>query len=249
MSNLSFSTWENYFHHNTTNYPELKEDQVTAKEKKQVAASVAIFQKGERSEAKRLFAKLEHYASTSGNWDYFFAMKAFIREENRHASDLAVWMEHHHIPLLGEKKHWQDELFRWLRNLAGVELSISILLTAEIIATAYYRALGRSTSSLYLTTVCKKILQDEDEHLYFQSFGLSLFYAKRGNLLNQFIQLLRLSTVAIAGTIIYVSHYRVFYAGKINFLQYANLLKKNFYITVQVTNRAAWDRNLAKVYR
>lgn len=249
MANLSFSTWENYFHHNTTNYPELSKDQLKPKEKKQVAASVAIFQKGERSEAKRLFAKLEHYASTSGNWDYFFAMKAFIREENRHASDLAVWMEHHHIPLLGEKKHWQDELFRWLRNLAGVELSISILLTAEIIATAYYRALEGATSSVYLKTVCEKILQDEDEHLYFQSFGLSLFYAKRGNILNQWIHLMRLGAVAIAGTIIYLSHYRVFHAGNMSFLNYVLRLKKSFYLTVQVTNRSAWDRNLSKVYR
>ena len=66
------------------------------------------------------------------------ALDLFIKEEQQHSRYLAAFMESEGIPLL--PRHWVDSTFRLLRGLAGLELSLTVLVTAEIIAVPYYRA-------------------------------------------------------------------------------------------------------------
>ena len=77
---------------------------------------------------------------------------------------------------------WPDAVFRWLRHRAGVELSIAVLVTAEIIAQVYYAALRQATHSTVLRRRCDQILADEDMHVRFQCERLAIVRARRSRL-------------------------------------------------------------------
>jgi len=59
-------------------------------------------------------------------------MEFFIREEQRHSALLNSFLDRENIPKLNH--HWVDLIFRKMRHLAGFELMLTVLLTAELIA-------------------------------------------------------------------------------------------------------------------
>jgi len=63
-----------------------------------------------------------------------------------------------------------------------MENTIIVLLTAEIIAKIYYKALMQATSSGLLQSVCKQILSDEDAHIDFQCYTLFRLTENKKNL-------------------------------------------------------------------
>ena len=62
-----------------------------------------------------------------------------------------------------------EAFFRRLRHTVGLRLSLTILLSAELIAVPYYTALMRATDDAILQTICKQILLDEAMHIRFQA--------------------------------------------------------------------------------
>ena len=117
------------------------------------------------------------YAARMGDSEYVDAVRLLIGEEQRHARELAKFLHLAGIPLA--EITWADTAFRWLRKRAGIEVCVSVLLTAEIIAKVYYAALGKATASPVLRRICEQILQDEVEHVRFQSERLALLRAAR----------------------------------------------------------------------
>ncbi len=142
-----------------------------------IAGSIAEFQLGESSEGKNLIHYAKRYAQRSGDTDYARVMGLFIAEENRHARELGRLMDIEGIPR--KQNTFVDAVFRNLRRLAGLELSISVLVTAEIIAQVYYQALRGATGSTVLRAVCDQILKDEDEHVRFQCERLAILRSRR----------------------------------------------------------------------
>lgn len=106
------------------------------------------------------------YAFRAGDSAFVDALRLFIGEEQRHSAYLLRFMRREGIPAVSS--HWVDTAFRWLRGLAGLELSLRVLVTAEIIAVPYYRALRDATKSSLLPAICTQILEDEADHLRFQ---------------------------------------------------------------------------------
>jgi hypothetical protein len=91
----------------------------------------------------------------------------FIREEQRHAALLLAFMEDHGIA----RKHsdWTDRVFRVVRRLAGFELSLHVLITAELIGNVYYRALEVATGCQRLKILCRTLVADELAHVGYES--------------------------------------------------------------------------------
>ena len=95
-------------------------------------------------------------------------MRLFIAEEQRHARDLGRFLTINGIPLV--RTTITDRVFRRLRHLVGgLEMSIAVLITAEIIAKVYYAALQEATGSAVLRRLCDQILADEVRHVEFQA--------------------------------------------------------------------------------
>jgi rubrerythrin len=136
----------------------------------------------------------------------------FIREEQRHAATLRAFMEDNEIPLLG--RNWADGLFRILRRLAGFELAIMVLITAELIGIQYYRALLNSTRSKRLRAICSLFMQDEALHVAYESELLLALRRRRAAPLRALITFAHGIFHAATALAVWYDHRRVLrYAG------------------------------------
>lgn len=161
--------WAGHFERSLANAPTIPWSDtptLSTSERQAVIQSIQTFQLGESGEGKHLLRCAREWVHRGGDKYYVLALERFIQEENRHASWLASFLAQEQQPLL--TRQWSDSGFRFLRHLAGLRLSISVLVTAEVLAQVYYLALLRATDSPALRAVCRRILRDERFHVVFQ---------------------------------------------------------------------------------
>jgi hypothetical protein len=127
-------------------------------------------------------------------------------------------MQSQGIPAVG--RHWVDSVFRKLRGLAGLELSLTVLVTAEIIAMPYYRALRDATGSPTLKNICRRILEDEATHLKYQASMLARLAAKRHRVIDRAIGALRRFFLLGTTVIVWFGHRAVFQAAGYDFRRF-----------------------------
>ena len=124
--------------------PDLSDEERAA-----IAHSIQMFQLGENSEGRHLMRYAKEWADRTGDAAYPEAIRMLIVEEQRHAGVLGRFMEINGIARI--KRGCTDGIFRRARNMFGsLEISISVLVTAEIIAKIYYPALSKATASIVL---------------------------------------------------------------------------------------------------
>src|SRR5439155_128381 len=146
--------------------------ELDAVERRAIARSAQAFQLGEQSEGHHLMRYARRHADETRDPDYVETTRLFIAEEQRHARDLARFMALNAIPT--RTKNWTDSVFRRLRNLVGtLEISIAVLVTAEIIAKVYYPALREATGSTILRPLCAQIGRHDRLHVDFQTQQLA----------------------------------------------------------------------------
>ncbi len=211
--------WLRYFEQNRQSLletPWQAGPELTAEERLRLGHSVQEFQRGESSEGRHFLRYAEQYAAKTGDRDYVSALRLFIAEEQRHARDLGKFLAINGIPLV--ESTLPDRVFRILRHLLGsLEMSIAVLITAEIIAEVYYAALRGATDSVILQRLCEQILRDEASHVEFQAEQLARLRAQRGQLLYRLTvtgqRILFLGTCLV----VWVSHRSVFQARGRNF--------------------------------
>jgi hypothetical protein len=214
--------WCSYFLANTFDPRELPWDdpyRLTSAERRATAHSIAQFQLGEGAQGRRLQERGRAYAAAAGDASFSQALSLFVKEEQRHSADLGRFMDAQGIPRL--PRHWVDSVFRRLRVLAGLELSLRVLVTAEMIAVPYYRALGAATASELLQAISARILGDEAGHLRFQSSMLARLADGRLSLVSRIIW--RLHRLFLLGTcfVVWLDHGAVFRAAGYSFEDFA----------------------------
>src|SRR5262249_36480568 len=101
----------------------------------------------------------------SGDTHSVRATRLFFAEENRHADSLACYLRLHGAEPI--RRSWTDFVFRRVRRLLGLEVLLTVLLTAELIGEVYYRAIRSATACPALHTVCTQLLADERMHIRF----------------------------------------------------------------------------------
>jgi hypothetical protein len=214
---MNFLYWEKYFIDNSSHFDEIEwelQSPLSDKEIELITTSIQQFQKGEQSEGKHLFS----FAKTFPYPCYLETMRLFILEEQTHARVLGKFMDKEGIARI--RGHWVDDIFRWLRKLINLENTITVLVTAEIIAKIYYKALKESTASVVLRQLCDQILKDEDQHINFQSFTLNIFYQQKGKfrrfLSRSFHSILMVGTILI----VWIHHRRVLKGGGYDFIRF-----------------------------
>jgi hypothetical protein len=191
---------------------------LTEAERRAVAASVQEFQLGERSEGQHLHAAARAYAGSTGDDAYVRAIEAFIREEQRHARYLGRFLAMEGIPL--RRRSWPDDVFRFLRRGAGLETTVAVLLTAEVIAQVYYAALRGATRSPVLRALCERILRDEAAHVRFQAERLALLRAGRGRFAVRIACAGQRALFAGAAVVVWNGHRAVLRRGGFPFRRY-----------------------------
>jgi hypothetical protein len=218
----SSSDWLRHFEQNAEcllAIPWERGAELTAAEAGAIAASVAEIPRGESGEGRRLTRYAEAYARATGDRDYPAAIRLFIREEQRHARDLARFLELNRLPLAPSTA--TDSTFRRLRHLLGtLEISIAVLITAELIAQVYYEALRRATNASVLHQLCVQILRDEASHVEFQAERLGMLRARRWLPLHWGTMVCQRALFAATCCAIWPVHRRVFRKGGFSFRRY-----------------------------
>jgi hypothetical protein len=194
--------WEDRYH--------LAEPEIRA-----IADSIRVFQLGESSDGRHFKDLARRYARATGDADYIEANRLFIEEEQRHARDLGRFMDRAGLPRASA--HWTDRVFRRLRQAAGLELCIAILVTAEIIAKVYYRALRAATASPLLQAICDQILRDEYQHVRFQTEMLHRLRAGRPRGLRLAAVGLHRLFMGLTALVVWFGHRKVFRAARYGF--------------------------------
>lgn len=166
---MNTAKWIDYF---KSNRKEVKVDwkapiNLPEEQRRRVVESLAVFQLGETGEG----GTLRRYAVKSRAWPgfegYEEALDLFVREENRHADLLASMVRRLGGQLL--EVQWTNSVFRVLRKPLNLQFELQILLTAELIAEAYYELLRRTLGDEPLRRCCARIVKDEVGHTRFHS--------------------------------------------------------------------------------
>lgn len=216
--------WTRHFESNRNHMEHVPwdlEHRITDQERQTIAKSIATFQLGENAEGNAFKRAGRAYAEKTGDVEYLSALELFIKEEQNHSAVLGRFMEQQNIPLL--KKEWTDSTFRVIRTLAGLNFCITVLITAEIVAAVYYRALGQATRSPVLRAICGQILIDEAHHLKFQAGTLAKERSNWNPLKRWFFR--QLHRFLLLGTILVVwkEHRQVYRAGQFGFFQWVSM--------------------------
>jgi hypothetical protein len=184
---------------------------LTLEEIAAVKKSIQQFQLGEGSRGVRLLERAQKYAELVDDPFFVPALDLFIKEEQQHSRYLADFLRSQGIPLL--PKHWMDSVFRGLRGLAGLELSLTVLVTAELIAIPYYRALRDATGSHTLKLICTRILEDEIAHLKFQASMLTRVASGRSYVWQGVLTALHQIFLLVTIIVVWSGHRAVFRAS------------------------------------
>lgn len=129
-----------------------------------VVASVQRFQVGEAGDGANLIGK------AAGEPVYARAVRMFIAEEQNHARMLALLLRSAGATTIDS--HWSDAVFVRLRRALGLRLELMVLLIAEVVALAYYRALRDGSGDPLVSEVAGRIRADERRHVPFHCLRL-----------------------------------------------------------------------------
>ncbi|MEM7350409.1 MAG: ferritin-like domain-containing protein [Acidobacteriota bacterium] len=186
--------------------------ELTPEEREAVGPSLQAWQLGETSDGRHLMAAARRYARRQEDPLFENVVQQFIREEQRHGSDLGRFLDLAGIPRI--RRDWGDTLFRAVRYcLPSMEIWVTVVIMVETLALLFYKAVRDATGSPVLRRICDQILRDEVHHIRFQYERLAILHRHRSPLLRR--ATLALHRLLFAGVVLAVwgGHHRALAAG------------------------------------
>jgi hypothetical protein len=212
--------WIDYFYRNAPEpiLPWSDSIRLSGAERLAVIASIQQFQLGEDASGVRMLERAQQFSRATGDLGLIAALKLFVREEQRHSKILARFLQIEKAPCL--RKHWVHDVFRWIRGLAGLEVCLKVLVTAELLARPYYAALRDATGSPLLRGICQRIFDEEGAHLRFQAFTLGRFQDRHSRWMQALIKRCHVVLLASTAMLVWIEHQAVFRAAGITFRRF-----------------------------
>ncbi|HEX4771157.1 MAG TPA: hypothetical protein VH351_10020 [Bryobacteraceae bacterium] len=205
--------WVEYFYQNAPEPPLPWNDNVrlSGAERRAVISSIQQFQLGEGASGARMLERAQRFSRATADLGLIAALRLFLHEEQRHSRILARFLQLESAPCL--QKHWIHSTFRWIRGLAGLELCLKVLVTAEVLARPYYAALRDATGSPLLRSICQRIFDEEGAHLRFQAFTLSRFQRRHSPSMQTLLKECHIVLLAATALLVWMEHQAVFKAA------------------------------------
>lgn len=205
--------WVDYFYQNARDpvLPWSDGARLSGAERLTVIASIQQFQLGEDASGERMLERAKRFSRETGDLGLIAALRLFLREEQRHSKILARFLQLESAPCL--RTHWVHTVFRRIRGLAGLELCLKVLVTAELLARPYYAALRDATGSPLLRSICQRIFEEEAAHLRFQAFALSRFQNRHSRRMQALIKSFHVVLLICTALVVWSEHQTVFRAA------------------------------------
>ena len=207
MSPDEFRIWLNHFEYHAEHprgLPPTLADVLRPEERRLIASSIATFQLGEQSQGGTLLRAAERFARRHEIPALGRIVQLFIGEEQRHAALLRCFMEDHGIA--PKSRDWTDHIFRRLRRLAGFELYLCVLISAELVGNVYYRALESATGCQRLKVLCRTLVAEELVHVAFESQLLLALRAARPSWARMLLRLTHRAFFAGTAGVVWLTH-------------------------------------------
>ena len=179
-----------------------------------------------------------HPVFLADRW-FLRTLQLFIAEEQGHSAMLGRFLDREGIPRL--TAHWIDGVFRRLRKLAGLEICVMTLVTAEVLAIPFYRALRDATCSPLLRAICVRILCDEAAHLNYQALTVGLIrrpLSERARAIRSFFHRTLFRGTAL---LLWQQHRAVFRAAGWNFRRFWDDSRRGFAHLERCTRKVSLD--------
>lgn len=246
---LSTAVWSEHFRQNAMSKPRISWEGMilTPQERTTIAKSVQTFQLGESGEGRHLIQVARKHAAQTGDYEYVTAVELFVAEEQQHAHDLGEFLDA--ADILWIREDWTDRIFRRLRHLAGLELTISVLLTAELLANVYYAALREATACTPLRQLCNQILRDEAFHVHFQAGRLAILRRCHRRWPLPAIRWLFPILFWGAAVVLWLTHHRVFRAAHLTIAEYCRRAGRELCHALRLMNSKQVAHTTAKPRR
>lgn len=220
---------------------------ITDAELKPVLKSLQAWQLGETSEGKNLIRASTKYAAKNNDALYVDAVKLFIKEEQKHGSNLGRYLDAIGQPRI--KKDWGDTLFRKIRYYnASMEMWTLAVITVESAAQIFYQSLKDATNCTLLKEICTDILIDEAPHITFQLQRLAvIFNAKSmaGMAVSFYCYKFFYKATAL---VVWMAHRKLFKAGGNDFKKYYKKMNLKLEKTIGRLKLGMNDNNLVSSY-
>jgi hypothetical protein len=168
---MNTSSWRRYYEINRLNRIEPEWETpclLPEAQRRELAISLSHFQLGETGGGTFLLS----HASKETTVDDLAALSLFVAEEKEHARLLACLVRRLGGTLV--ERHWTHRLFKIARRAGGFRFEIQMLLTAEIVGTAYYELIKSRVDDPPLQAALGLMLHDEEGHVSFHLDRLRL---------------------------------------------------------------------------
>jgi hypothetical protein len=202
--------WLNHFEYHAQHprcVPAGLSDVLKPQERQLIARSIATFQLGEDCDGQALTQMVWRYSGDHERTQLMRIMELYIHEQQRHAALLHTFMEDH--GLRPKRTDWTDFVFCCLRRIGGFEYRLHLFVTAELIASVYYRALEMATGCQRLKVLCRTLVADELAHIGLQSQLLLTLRTRKPAPLRASIRLAHRVFFATTACVVYMTHRRV----------------------------------------
>jgi hypothetical protein len=199
--------WLNHFEYHSQHprcVPAGLSDVLKPEERRLVARSIATFQLGEQSEGNALLYTAWRFAKKHDAAPLIRILELFIREQQRHAALLREFMDDHGLP--PQQTDWTDFVFCCLRRLGGLEFRLHVFITAELIASIFYRGLEAATGCQRLKILCRTLVADELAHVGLESQILLTLRAQKPATARAGIRLLHRAFFFGTAWVVYLTH-------------------------------------------
>jgi hypothetical protein len=221
--------WHHHFLHNRahpTAHPWHDAYRLAPAERRLVARAIQQFQLGEWARGRGFLRRASAHPVLSADPWFLPSLELFIAEEQGHSAMLGRFLDREQIPRLAN--NWVDSIFRRLRKLAGLEACAVVLVTAEVLAVPFYRALRDATRSSLLHSICKRILGDEAAHLNYQALTIGLIRRPLGKNARAVRSLCHSLLFHGTALLLWRQHRRVFHSAGWTFLHFWTRARRAF---------------------
>ena len=202
--------WLNHFEYHAQHprcTPEGLPDVLTGSERALIGDSLARFQLAEYSRGQTFLSTAQRLALRRDMPELTRIMELLVREERRHADLLREFMTDHCMRV---RNHAPTDLAcRAIRRLAGFELYLHVLVTAELIGSVYYRALETATACQRLKILCRTRIADELVHIGFESELLRELRERRSAVSRVFMRIAHRAFFSGVALTVWMSHHSI----------------------------------------